>query len=152
AVLAVLVELSGVIAELADVEVLQEWGNLAAQIADVVLAAKGRVSPCDTGQDDIGTVAKGNLPILKLKHHRHDGGRLNDLLAACRVGFAVKQKAVGLCARFNRRQVTVHVAGPPHGANYRLYAHVVSSCVAGRTAPQIALCPWVAFAAVEVET
>src|SRR5262249_46823397 len=73
---------------------LKQRGDVAAQIIKMLLAAKGRIATGNTRKDHVGAIAKGDLAVLELEHHRDDGRRLDDTLKAWSERLAVEQESI----------------------------------------------------------
>ena len=104
-------------AKLADVAAHEMSRDLAFEVVDMILAMEGGIAAGGAGQDDVGAIAEGDLPIFEDEHHRDDRRGLGDLAKAGRQRLAVKEKAVAFRATLHRREVAMHISRAPERAH-----------------------------------
>ena len=110
-----------------DVTPAQGIGDLAAHIVDMVTRVESRIASRYTGKDHVGAVAKCNLAVFQYQHDRNDRRRFNDAGEPRRHRLAFVEAAIGnRGARFNRRQVAMHITRPARRANYLFDFHTAT--------------------------
>ena len=82
----------------------------------MVLAVEGGIAARGAGEDDVGAIAEGDLPICQNEHHRDDRRGLGDLAKSGRQRLAVKKEAVALRATLHRREIAMHIPRAPERA------------------------------------
>jgi hypothetical protein len=112
------VDLLGERAECVDRAAAQSIAQNRAQKIDMIFGAEQRVAAGDARQDHVHAVAERDLAVLEQEHDRNRGAGLHDAREAGADGRAGISEAIGLGARFHRREIAVEKTRPPGNGDH----------------------------------
>jgi hypothetical protein len=118
------VHLPGVRPERRDIAPAQRIRDFRAHVVDVPPRIEGGIAAGDACEDDVGAIAKRDLPVFEHQHHGNDRGGLDDARETRRQRLTAEETPVGDGgAGLDGRQIAVHIARAALGTDDLFHSH-----------------------------